>query len=92
MTDEALRLADELEMWTLGEPAAAELRRLVAQRDALLEALQSIVCHEQGVQQYRLEKARAAIKQAEDFSPEAIRATQAAWKMGYDARKAEENT
>ena len=24
----ALRLADELEMWTLGEPAAAELRRL----------------------------------------------------------------
>ena len=25
---EALRLADELEMWTLGEPAAAELRRL----------------------------------------------------------------
>jgi|SanBayMetagenome_1026888.scaffolds.fasta_scaffold07577_2 hypothetical protein len=36
---EALRLADELEMWTLGEPAAAELRRLCAQRDALLEAL-----------------------------------------------------
>ena len=30
MTDqpEALRLADELEMWTLGELAAAELRRL----------------------------------------------------------------
>ena len=30
MTDkpEALRLADELEMWTLGEPAADELRRL----------------------------------------------------------------
>lgn len=27
---EALRLADELEMWTLGEPAAAELRRLHA--------------------------------------------------------------
>ena len=25
---EALRLADELEMWTRGEPAAAELRRL----------------------------------------------------------------
>ena len=25
---EALRLADALEMWTLGEPAAAELRRL----------------------------------------------------------------
>jgi len=24
----ALKLADELEMWTLGEPAAAELRRL----------------------------------------------------------------
>jgi hypothetical protein len=27
---EALRLADELEMWTQGEPAAAELRRLHA--------------------------------------------------------------
>lgn len=28
---ESLRLADELEMWTLGEPAAGELRRLYAQ-------------------------------------------------------------
>ena len=29
----ALRLADELEMWTLGEPAAAELRRLSAEHE-----------------------------------------------------------
>ena len=49
----ALTLADELEMWTLGEPAATELRRLHAanldcmewyeavksERDELLEAL-----------------------------------------------------
>jgi hypothetical protein len=36
---EALRLADELEMWTLGEPAAEELRRLVALNQQLLKAL-----------------------------------------------------
>jgi hypothetical protein len=30
---EALRLADELEMWTMGEPAAAELRRLYEAHD-----------------------------------------------------------
>jgi hypothetical protein len=36
----ALRLADELEMWTLGEPAAAELRRLHALNGELLGALQ----------------------------------------------------
>lgn len=35
---EALRLADELEMWTLGEPAAIELRRLHAENEALREA------------------------------------------------------
>ena len=32
---DALRLADELEMWTLGEPAAAELRRLHAENEVL---------------------------------------------------------
>lgn len=42
MKNEALRLADELEMWTLGEPAAAELRRLHAQRDALLALVEKI--------------------------------------------------
>lgn len=31
----ALKLADELEMWTLGEPAAEELRRLHAENEAL---------------------------------------------------------
>ena len=38
---EALRLADELEKWMMDDfdAAAAELRRLHAQRDALLEAL-----------------------------------------------------
>ena len=37
---EALRLADELEMWTLGEPAvlaAAELRRLVSFNKDLMD-------------------------------------------------------
>jgi hypothetical protein len=38
----ALRLADELEMWTQGEPAAAELRRQEAVIQQLLGALHSI--------------------------------------------------
>jgi hypothetical protein len=36
---EALRLADELEMWTRGEPAAEELRRLHEVNQELVEAL-----------------------------------------------------
>lgn len=39
----ALGLADELEMWTLGEPAAEELRRLHAINAQLVEALESIL-------------------------------------------------
>ncbi len=39
---EALRLADELEMWTQGEPAAAELRRLYAINAEMLGALKSL--------------------------------------------------
>lgn len=39
---EALRLADELEMWTKGEPAAEELRRLHTLNQELVEALQNI--------------------------------------------------
>ena len=39
---EALRLADELEMWTKGEPAAAELRRLHEVNQELLAALKRI--------------------------------------------------
>ena len=35
----ALRLADELEMWTLGEPAADELRRLHAECNDLAHQL-----------------------------------------------------
>jgi len=38
---EALRLAEELEMWTLGEPAAAELRRLHAENERLQQINQS---------------------------------------------------
>ena len=43
---EAMRLADELEMWTLGEPAAAELRRLHAdaeESEALRERLSALL-------------------------------------------------
>ena len=40
---EALRLADELEMWTLGEPAANELRRLHEVNQEMLEALRLIL-------------------------------------------------
>jgi len=39
---EALRLADELEMWTKGEPAAAELRRLHEVNQELLDALEKL--------------------------------------------------
>jgi hypothetical protein len=39
---EALRLADELEMWTKGEPAAAELRRLHEVNQELLAALEKL--------------------------------------------------
>ena len=39
---EALRLADELEMWTKGEPAAAELRRLHEVNAELLAALEKL--------------------------------------------------
>jgi len=39
---EALRLAEELEMWTKGEPAAAELRRLHAANQELLAALEKL--------------------------------------------------
>ena len=39
----ALRLADELEMWTKGEPAAEELRRLHEVNTELLEALRGAI-------------------------------------------------
>jgi hypothetical protein len=40
---EALRLADELEMWTRGEPAAEELRRLHEVNQDLVEALEMCI-------------------------------------------------
>ena len=43
----ALRLADELEMWTMGEPAAEELRRLHQANADLLKALQIIADSEE---------------------------------------------
>ena len=63
---EALRLADRLDLWgDQGDllEAAAELRRLHAQRDALLEALQDL-CDTLG-ECGMTEKARAAIKAVE---------------------------
>ena len=70
---EALRLADLLEMgsiWQDQERAAAELRRLHAQRDALLEALKD-VANTDPVDaaldpQRAVRLARAAIKAAEE--------------------------
>jgi hypothetical protein len=69
----ALQLADELEMWTQGEPAAAELRRQEAVNAQLLEALED-VCTQflgRGVtvdpehpDHVALKKAEAAIKAA----------------------------
>ena len=70
---EALRLADLLEMgsiWLDQEKAAAELRRLHAQRDALLDALKEIVDAADGTGWDQLDasfsKARAAIAKAEE--------------------------
>jgi hypothetical protein len=81
MTDQerALRLADELEAWTLGKPthhreAAAELRRLHAENERLraavgkaLEALERNASQDMGVVQCNLLSAsalRAALKEA----------------------------
>ena len=70
---EALRLADALEdagkPACLAESAAAELRRLHAQRDALLEALKQSL--EEAIYPSKMlsdvyEKARAAIKAVEE--------------------------
>ena len=63
---EALRLADELEAWTLGKPthhreAAAELRRLSAVNGELLEALKY---HQE--QTRPIERTRAAMAKAEE--------------------------
>ena len=72
---EALRLADLLDAHQFDEPhaAAAELRRLHAQRDALLEALKEaaealeIAADNGGVNFYQYAKeARAAIKAVEE--------------------------
>ena len=77
---EALRLADELEApvgtqstYSAMQQAAAELRRLHAQRDALLEALKEaaealeIAADNGGVNFYQYAKeARAAIKAVEE--------------------------
>lgn len=61
---EALRLADELEMWTLGEPAAAELRRqhdrITTLETALRQALEAL---ERGETQLRYQ-AITVVKQA----------------------------
>lgn len=43
----ALRLADELEMWTMGEPAAVELRRLHTENVELREAIKRAIRIEQ---------------------------------------------
>jgi hypothetical protein len=74
---EALRLADELEMWTKGEPAAAELRRLhklnqellaaLKMAEPLLQALQNNIvrCLPQYEKMPALDQVRAAIAKGE---------------------------
>lgn len=65
---EALRLADELEMWTLGEPAAAELRRLHAENEALREANEAF-----GKRQEWWNEKMFAIEQQRDALLEALK-------------------
>jgi hypothetical protein len=72
---EALRLADGLEMWTLGEPAAAELRQLHAAaaelrrlhevNQELIAALKEMLDGENKSFRELCEQARAAIAKAE---------------------------
>jgi hypothetical protein len=61
---EALRLADELEMWTLGEPAAAELRRLHEVNQELVAALNKACLWHSNPKQW-LDQAYAAIYRSE---------------------------
>ena len=67
---EALRLADALEISSnhgMRREAAAELRRLHAQREALLEALKTVEWHGQGsCWVVDADKIAAAIKAAEE--------------------------
>lgn len=65
---EALRLADELEMWTLGEPAAAELRRLHAENEALREANEAF-----GKRQEWWNERMVALEQQRDALLEALK-------------------
>lgn len=67
---EALRLADALDFWPQSDcsEAAAELRRLYAQRDALLEALKLALRqneHDMLMTGEELRQCRAAIAKAE---------------------------
>ena len=59
---EALRLADELEMWTQGEPAAAELRRLHAECESLRAQVEAwtAIAHKHA---FILTSIRAALKE-----------------------------
>ena len=65
--NEALRLAEFCDGNVLYQPAAIELRRLHAQRDALLEALKTVEWHGQGsCWVVDADKIAAAIKAAEE--------------------------
>jgi hypothetical protein len=44
----ALRLADELEMWTQGEPAAVELRRQHNEIERLTKLCDELICRLSG--------------------------------------------
>jgi hypothetical protein len=44
----ALQLADELEMWTQGEPAAEELRRQHAEIERLTKLCDELICRLSG--------------------------------------------
>lgn len=64
-------------------------------RTAALRALEAMSSFENGTNglykgEFAQEIAALKVALAEPFSPEAISTTQTAWKMGYEARKAEE--
>lgn len=75
---EALRLADELEMWTLGEPAAAELRRLHAENEALREANEAFGKRQEwwNEKMFAIEQQRDALMEALKYHQEQTRPIQ----------------
>ncbi len=74
---EALRLADELEMWTKGEPAAAELRRLHEAHESSLRTIELLVQRDELIKlnQELLAALKGALWRMEQYNYQAMEGT-----------------